>query len=200
MKDTKDFYNVTAKDWADKGYKDEAMLPYLREFVSYLPESPRILDLCCGAGYESMRMKSLGALVTGVDFSDESIAIAKERNPDIYFVVEDILNDYSYLGNFDGCAIIAGLVHIPNDKLSCAFDRIYEVLEDRGYLFIVVKDGTGKSEKSSFTRIDGEEYDRDFYLHTKEESVYYSKGRFSFVKEMIYEEDTLWKHYIFQKV
>lgn len=27
------------------------------------------------------------------------------------FVVGDMLNDYSYLGKFDGCAVIAGLVH-----------------------------------------------------------------------------------------
>jgi hypothetical protein len=34
-------------------------------------------------------------------------------------------------------------------------------------LFIGVRDGVGKSVKSSFTTIDGEEYDRDFYLHTE---------------------------------
>lgn len=53
MKVTKDFYNQTAKEWADKWYEDESLLPYLQQFINYLPQNPRILDLCCGAGYES---------------------------------------------------------------------------------------------------------------------------------------------------
>lgn len=97
------------------------MLPYLKESISCLPENPRILDLCCGAGYENMRIKNLGAIVTGIDFNEESKMIAKERNPDIDFVVEDMLNDYSYLEKFNGCVVIAGLVHLPNEKLGYAY-------------------------------------------------------------------------------
>ena len=199
MKGTNDFYNKTALEWANKWYEDEALLPYLQEFISYMPQNPGILDLCCGAGYESMRMKKLGADVTGLDFSEESIRIAKERNSDIEFVVEDMLNDYSYVGKFDGCAVIAGLVHLPNEKLSEAFEQIYKVLNDDGFLFIAVSDGIGKREKSSYTTIEGENYDRDFYLHTLEELKLYSVGKFNFVKELLFEKESSWKYYIFQK-
>lgn len=199
MKDTKDFYNKTAIQWADTWYEDEGLLPYLKEFINYLPKSPCILDLCCGSGYESMRMKKLGANVIGLDFSEESIKIAKERNSDIKFVVEDMLNDYSYLGKFDGCAVIAGLIHLPNEKLSKAFEQIAKVLNDRGFLFIVVRDGIDKSTKLSYKTIDGEDYDRDFYLHTLTELKLYSVGKFDFVKEILIEEDSSWKYYIFQK-
>jgi hypothetical protein len=58
MRNTKDFYNKTAGEWADKWYEDEALLPYLKEFISFLSQNPNVLDLCCGAGYESMRMKN----------------------------------------------------------------------------------------------------------------------------------------------
>lgn len=199
MKNTKDFYNKTASEWADKWYADESLIPYIKEFFNYLPRKPRILDLCCGAGYESMRMKKLGADVVGLDFSKESIKIANERNSGISFVVEDMLNDYSYLGKFDGCVVIAGLVHIPNEKLSKAFEKIDNVLNDNGFLFIVVKEGTDKDEKSSYTTIEGEKYDRDFYLHTLEELKLYSSGKFDFVKELVFESGSLWKHYIFKK-
>lgn len=199
MKGTKDFYNKTAPEWANKWYEDEALLPYLKEFINYLPQNPRILDLCCGAGYESMRMKKLGADVTGLDFSEESIRIAKERNPDIKFVVEDMLNNYSYIGKFDGCAVIAGLVHLPNGKLSKAFEQIYKILNDGGFLFVAVKDGIGKSEKSSYTTIHGKDYDRDFYLHTLEELKLYSLEKFDFVKELLIEKEESWKYYIFKK-
>lgn len=92
LKNIKDFYNKTAMEWADKWYEDETLLPYLTEFMSYLPQKPSILDLCCGAGYESMRMQRLDANVTGLDFSEKSILIAKERNPNIRFVFEDMEN------------------------------------------------------------------------------------------------------------
>jgi SAM-dependent methyltransferase len=199
MKDTKDFYNKTASEWADKWYEDEALLPYLKEFINYLPQNPRVLDLCCGAGYESMRMKKLGADVIGLDFSEESIRISKERNPDTKFIVEDMLNDYSYLGKFDGCAVIAGLIHIPNEKLPKAFEQIDKVLSSDGFIFIAIKDGTGKSVKSSYTTIDGEDYDRGFYLHTLEELKLYSLGKFNFVKELLFDRDSIWKYYIFRK-
>jgi 2-polyprenyl-3-methyl-5-hydroxy-6-metoxy-1,4-benzoquinol methylase len=199
MKTTKDFYNKTAEQWADKWYGDEAMLPYLTEFMSYLPKSPKVLDLCCGTGYESMRLHRLGAQVTGVDFSEESIKIAKERNPQINFAVEDMLKDYSYLGKFHGCVVIAGLVHLPNEKLSKAFEMISKALNKGGYLFIAVKVGIGKSDKSSFTSIEGEEYDREFYLHTLEELKAYSLGSFVFLKELQPDEESQWKYYIFKK-
>lgn len=199
MKGTKDFYNKTASEWANKWYKDESMVPYLMEFINYLPQNPRILDLCCGTGYESMRLEKLGAEVTGIDFSEESIKIAKELNPNIKFVVEDMLNDYSYVGKFHGCAVIAGLIHLPDHKLSKAFEEVYKVINDDGFLFVAVKDGIGKSEKSSYTTIEGEEYDRDFYFHTLEELKLYSSKKFDFEKEILLDKDSLWKYYIFRK-
>ncbi|HEY8365241.1 MAG TPA: class I SAM-dependent methyltransferase [Haloplasmataceae bacterium] len=199
MRDIKDFYNKTASEWANNGYEDESLHPYLQEFLSYLPKNPRILDLCCGAGYESMRMHKLGAIVTGLDFSEESIKIAKEHNPNLTFVVDDMLNDFSYLGKFAGCAVIAGLVHIPSNKLALVFDNIYKVLYDEGVLFIVVKDGIGKSQRLSYQKIEDEDYDREFYFHTLDELKDSSRGKFHFIKELIYEKDSFWKYYLFQK-
>lgn len=199
MKNTKDFYNKTALEWASRWYDDKEILPYLKEFFCYLPENPRVLDLCCGAGYDSRTMKEFGAEVVGLDFSEESIKIARERNPEIKFVIENMLNDYSYLGKFDGCVVIAGLVHIPNEKLNIAFERIYNILNDNGFLFVAVKDGTGKNEKSSYTEIDGEKYDRDFYLHTIEELKLYSSKKFEVINEIIFDKSSIWKYYIFKK-
>lgn len=199
MKNTKNFYNKTASDWASRWYDDKEMLPYLKEFFCCLPENPRVLDLCCGAGYDSKTMKEFGADVVGLDFSEESIKIARERNPKIKFVIEDMLNDYSYLGKFDGCVVIAGLVHLPNEKLSIAFERIYNILNDNGFLFVAVKEGSGKNKKSSYTEIDGEKYDRDFYLHTIEELKLYSSKKFEFINEIVFDKSSIWKYYIFKK-
>ena len=85
IKGIKEFYDITAAGWADQWYADDSQLPLLKQFLDMLPQYPRVLDLCCGAGYESMRMAKLGANVVGIDLSPESIAIAKQRNPDLKF-------------------------------------------------------------------------------------------------------------------
>lgn len=200
MKDTKCFYDKTASEWADKWYADESMLPCLREFIGRLPRSPKILDLCCGAAYESKRMKQVGADVTGLDFSEVSIRIARERNPGIIFHVEDMLKDYSYIGKFDGIAVIAGLVHIPNEELSRAFSSMWTVLNKGGLILPVVQSGTGKSALQSIVTIDGEEYDRAFYSHTLDELKTYSNGLFTFVGEILPDDEDSWKNYLFMRM
>lgn len=86
-KNVRDFYNKTAIQWADQFYADEENLPVLADFMSRLPHGARVLDLCCGAGYDSMRLSRMGASVVGIDISEASISIAKERNTDIPFYV-----------------------------------------------------------------------------------------------------------------
>ncbi|HBL84743.1 MAG: hypothetical protein A2Y17_01865 [Clostridiales bacterium GWF2_38_85] len=196
MKNTKDFYNKTAVSWADRCYSDETMLPCLKEFMSRLPANPRVLDLCCGTGHESMRLKQLAANVVGLDFSEESIKVAKERNTDIEFHTDDMLNSYSYLGRFDGIVIIAGLIHLPNEKLNTAFKSMAEVLNKNGLILVVVKDGIGKIDSKSYTEIDGEKYDRDFYAHTLDEIIANSKDYFEFIKEILPDDNSDWKNYL----
>lgn len=198
MKNTKEYYDKTAKEMADKWYEDEYLLPYLKEFMEYLPEQPRVLDLCCGCGYDSMRLNKLGAEVVGLDFSPECIKIAKDRNPDITFYEEDILNDYSYAGKFDGAICIRGLVHIRDDELPRVFANLHKTLNHNSYIFLAVKDGTGKNILSSFFVIDDEEYDNDFYNHTLDELIKYSAPYFTFTKEIV-QEDSIWKYYVMKK-
>jgi len=199
MKNTKDFYNKTAQEWADKFYNDDAMMPLLEAYISKLPENAKVLDLCCGPGYESMRMRNLGAQVIGLDFSESCIQLARKRNPNMAFHVGDMLEDYSHIGKVDGIAVIAGLVHLPNEKLEIAFKEMSKVLENKGLILMVVRDGIGKSDKSSYVKIDDESYDRDFYAHTLEELIRYSAGIFKYVEEVVYEDESIWKNYIFMK-
>lgn len=200
MKNTKDFYNKTAIEWADKWYQDETMLPCLKEFISKFDKEPIILDLCCGAGYESMRMHQIGAEVIGIDFSEASIKIAKERNTDIEFYVDNMLNDYSYIGKVDGIAVIAGLIHLENEQLERAFRSMQTVLSDSGLVLIVVKEGTGKREQQSFVTIDNEDYDRNFIAHTLDELCFYSNGILEFVEEILPDDMDAWKRYLFKKL
>lgn len=194
MKTLIDYYDDYAEAWAEKWYADSTLLPYLTEFVKLLPSNATVLDLCCGAGYESKRLTNLGVKVVGVDLSKKSIEIAKQHNPNLNFFVKDMLLPYTDLGKFNGVACIAGLVHLPEDKLEVAFKNMHDVLLDGGYVFVAVKNGD-KVIKS--IEVDGKEYAREFYCYTLTKLIEHSTKYFNFINELESKDD--WKYYIFQK-
>ncbi len=198
MKNTVDFYNATALDWAKKGYSDESEIAALLDFAKQYPSGSRFLDLCCGCGYDSARIHALGYEVVGIDFSEESLKVAKARNPGIMFYSDNLLNDYSYIGKVDAIFVIAGLVHIETNQLRQAFSRMHDVAHENGGLFITICEGKGKLPDRSFTVINGEEYDRNFIAHTLDELVDAASGLFNFLQEVGH-DGTAWHNYIFQR-
>ncbi len=199
MKGTKQYYNKVALEWLHRRKDDDSVLPMFKSLFSFLPDNPRILDLCCGVGYDSDRLNKMGASVVGLDFSEISINIAKEEYPQNEFVIGNMLHDYSHLGKFDGCILLAGLVHIPTDKLKISFSQLHKVMKVESHVLIVVKDGHGKSQRMSLKTVDGEIYDREFYDHTLEDLITTSSDYFQFVIEHIDDATSMWKNYIFKK-
>ena len=111
--------------WADNWYGNETLLPYLKKFLNFInKDNPKILDLGCGAGYESMRLKNLGAKVVGIDFSEKELEIAREKNPDIDFFERNILKSYKDLGKFDGVVCIGVIIHFKDDELKQVFKNM----------------------------------------------------------------------------
>lgn len=194
MKTLIDYYDDFAQIWADRWYPNEELLPYLKQFIKLLPDNPKVLDLCCGAGYESMRLSSLGAKVVGADLSEKSIELAKKHNPTIEFYVRDMLESYKELGCFDGIVCIAGLVHLPEHQLKLAFKNMHEVLKENSYLFIVVRNG---NQITKSIEVEGVEYAREFYCYTLDKIKEHSETYFQFIKEL--EENGEWRYYILRK-
>ena len=194
MKTLIDYYDDFAEMWADRWYSNDGLLSYLKQFVELLPNNPKVLDLCCGAGYESMRLNSLGANVIGVDLSEKSIEIAEQYNPTIDFYVKDMLKSYKDLGTFDGIICVAGLVHLPENLLETAFKNMHEVLKDNSHLFVVVKTGD-KITKS--VEVEGVEYAREFYCYTLDKIKQHSEQYFQFIKEL--EQSGDWRYYILKR-
>ncbi|MCH5286377.1 MAG: class I SAM-dependent methyltransferase [Christensenellaceae bacterium] len=197
MKGTAAFYDATAHEWAASGYSDEGEVHALLAFARQYPAGSRFLDLCCGCGCDSARIHALGYDVVGIDFSEESLRIAREKNPDVTFYQDNLLNDYSYIGQVDAAYVIAGLVHIETAQLRQAFVRIRSVLKAGGGLFVMIREGHGKMLDRSIKVVNGETYDRNFIGHTLEELIETSLGLFTFVKEVEC-GDPGWHNYIFQ--
>jgi ubiquinone/menaquinone biosynthesis C-methylase UbiE len=76
-------YNFVAKKYSDmvvEGNSD-SITAYFRHLA--IPfEGRRVLDLGCGDGYDLSQIKLRGALIYGIDASEEMIKLAQEKNPD----------------------------------------------------------------------------------------------------------------------
>lgn len=199
-KNVRDFYNKTVQQWAEKFYTDAEGIPVLTNFMNGLPYVSRVLDLCCGAGYDSMRLAQMGASVVGIDLSEESVAIAKERNPNISFYVDNMLDDYSYIGKVDAIICMAGLVHISVEKLRTAFEQMARVMDAGGFVLLNIRYGEGRVDQMSDVVVDGEEYDRSFYAHTLEELIEYSIGLFAYDHVIEDSDKTIWVNYVFKRI
>lgn len=199
MHGVQDYYDKTAAAWAEEGYQPGAELPCLNEFLALLPPGGRVLDLCCGAGYETGRIRARGFDALGLDFSGESLKIARERNPGIPFYQGDMLEDYSRLGPVDGILICAGLVHIETKDLPLAFARMAAVVRPGGYVLASVREGVGKLDEWSLREVDGEEYDRNFIAHTLSELTAAAEGLFSYRRELP-SDMVVWRQYLFERI
>lgn len=199
MRGVQEYYDKTAAEWAANGYDDQAYLPCLDEFLSLLPPGGRVLDLCCGAGYETGRIRERGFDALGLDFSGESLKIARERNPDIPFYQGDMLEDYSCVaGMVDGILLSAGLVHVETADLPRAFAQMAKVVKPGGYVLASIREGSGKLDEWSLRKIDGEQYDRNFIAHTLDEVTQAAKGLFAYRRELP-SDMPIWRQLLFAR-
>ena len=196
-KGIKEYYDDTALQWTEEWYENETMLPFLKSCATYLKENARVLDLGCNTGYETRRMKRIGLNPVGLDFSSKSIEIAKEKNKEIEFYCDNMLNDLTYLGKFNAVIAIASIIHIKEEDLELCFKRIYDILENDGYLFLVVRKEEGKLE-SSYKTIDNIDYDREVYGYSQELLEKKMNNNFKLIKKEKAHDDH-WLYFYYQK-
>ncbi|MGE4384976.1 MAG: class I SAM-dependent methyltransferase [Endomicrobiaceae bacterium] len=202
--DIKLFYDLTAEKTADEWYNNNLLMPSIKEFVSLFGECPKILDLGCGTGHESMRLASIGAKVTGIDFSEECIKTAKQHCKECSFKVMNFEYIDMRLGKFDGIFACASLIHITDKSFEPLIKKIVKILNKNGYFLMIVQDGTGINEKWSNFEIDGRKIRRTLCCRNKEFILKASgNAGLEFIKEgcldnSLYEQN--WRSYLFRKI
>jgi ubiquinone/menaquinone biosynthesis C-methylase UbiE len=199
--ETKLFYDLTAKETADRWYKEQVLMPTIQEFVSFLSVNPKILDLGCGPGHESMRLVLAGAEVIGIDFSYECIKIARERCHSCQFEVMDFYELDDRFGKFDGIVAYASLIHVTPSDLSNVLKRVAKILKKEGCFEVIVQDGEGMRE--SWPIVKGKKLKRIIYLYNKVNLISYcSEYGLTLIKEGHIDHNLIeqgWRCYIFKK-
>lgn len=199
------FYDLTADKTADEWYKEQILRPTIKDFLSLLQKkNPRIMDLGCGPGHESMRLSEEGAEVVGIDFSEKCIAIAKKRCPQCIFEVLDFRFIDDRFGRFEGVFACGSLIHIKPSEMTSILDRIRKILNKAGYIAILIVDGEGISEKMSVLKVEGKKLNRTVYLYRKDYLIQLAnQAGFTFVRQGYLDSKLIeygWRNYIFQKV
>jgi len=127
VKGADDFAQFEHEGWqrvADK--YDSVWSPLTRQFIQYLLDDAKVapgmsvLDVACGPGYVSAAAKQLGAVPTGMDFSDKMVAIAKTMFPEISFIQGDAHNLPFDAASFDRVLMNFGLLHVSHPEHACA--------------------------------------------------------------------------------
>lgn len=173
--DLKSTYDRIAKDWAKNPEADTWSAPGVDQYISLLGKNAQVLDVGCGSGAKSRYLAGKGLRVTGIDFSEEMIKLAKSQVPDGTFLVKDIREPLELGQAFDGVFAQAVLLHIPKADIANVLKNILLPLKPGGYLYVSVKGRQpgGKEEDISKDNKYGYEFERFFSYFIREELADY---------------------------
>ena len=133
-------WNDAAEPWVEfvrRGkdyYRDELNNPVTLKLIGDVKDK-RVLDLACGEGYNTRIMATKGAEVTGTDFSEKMIELARREEAKVkhgirYYVLDaSNLKEFSS-SHFDLITCFMSLQDIKNYRK--AISEVSRVLKSRG--------------------------------------------------------------------
>lgn len=120
---------------------------------SLLPQGASLLDIGCGPGLYTKRFSERGLHVTGLDFSERSIAYAREHDRGSTYVLQNYL-EMTYEDTFDMVTLIwcdYGAL-VPEDRRNL-LNRVHKALKPGGLFLLDVFTPlwyAGQTEKASW--------------------------------------------------
>ena len=180
-KTVKDGYNAIAKQYLAERTRDSADVRLLNEFMERLPVNTRVLDAGCGAGVPISQMLSERFQVTGVDFSEAQIELARQNVPEAQFHCEDMTKLDFPDESFHGIVSYYAIIHIPREEHRPLLANFHRMLKPGGLALLCL--GTEHliddvDENYLGTRMYWSHYDTKTYLEMLEQrkfSILWSK-------------------------
>jgi ubiquinone/menaquinone biosynthesis C-methylase UbiE len=107
-----------------------------------LRNDARVWDLGCGPGHVTAFLAGLGLHAAGLDLSDEMVAQASKRHPDLEFSTGSMTALPAPDASWDGLVSFYSLIHMIDDAdLRAALAECRRVLADGGLLLLAVHAG-----------------------------------------------------------
>jgi ubiquinone/menaquinone biosynthesis C-methylase UbiE len=109
----------------------------LGEFTSLLPKKAKVLDVGCGTGVPATKFfVEKGFDVTGIDFSDNMVKLARKNAPKAKFVLKDMTKLDFEADSFDGLTALYSVIHVPRKKHFSLFQSFHRILKPEGIMLI----------------------------------------------------------------
>lgn len=156
-------FSALAKTWWDKNGPMKPLhglnplrLSYLQQHASIAGKN--VLDIGCGGGILTESLAKAGAITTGIDMSDEVIAIAKQHaeQSELKITYQKISAEKFtnlHTNTFDIITCMEMLEHVPDPVF--IIQAASQLLKPGGYLFLST---INRNLKSFFSAIIGAEY------------------------------------------
>ncbi|MFB4168069.1 class I SAM-dependent methyltransferase [Virgibacillus sp. JSM 102003] len=147
------FWNERSKNMWDNGSRKD-IVPFIEK---HLEKGSKILDIGCGDGYGSYKLRQSGYDVTGMDLSNEMISRAKKQlhNEEIKFIQGDVGELPFAANSSDGIMAINVLEWTEYPERSLV--ELHRVLKEDGLLCIGVLGPTAGPRINSYPRLQGKE-------------------------------------------
>lgn len=135
MSRTLESYNNYADRYRDKF---SVYLPYteqIKNFTRMFKPDSRVLDIGCGPGLNSAVFSEAGHEVSGFDFSESMIAIAKENCPNGIFTVSSV-SDFESEVKYDVICLSFIIVHLEDEEADRLIKSLSGMLAPDGLVYI----------------------------------------------------------------
>ena len=160
-------YNIIADRYIATRTRDSGDVRLLDELTTRLPAAAKVLDAGCGAGLPISQMLSEKFEVTGVDFSEAQIELAKKNVPDATFICQDITKLDFPDNTFDGICSYYAIIHIPREEHQLLLTNFHRMLKPDGLALLCLgAENVADDIDENFlgTRMYWSHYDSETYL------------------------------------
>lgn len=140
---TQHSYDISASEYAQKTANTTNAVQ-TEKFLKRLRSEAKILDIGCGAGRDALLFTELGVGVTGIDFSESMLTLAKTNAPLAEFHRMDIEEMDFPTESFDGAWANASLLHLSKEAFPNVLAQIWEILKEDGVFYLSLKKGQGE--------------------------------------------------------
>jgi SAM-dependent methyltransferase len=180
-KTVKEGYNAIADRYLAERRRDSGDVRLLDEFMEKLPVNAQVLDAGCGAGIPISQLLSERFQLTGVDFSEAQIELAKKHVPNADFICQDMTKLDFPENTFDGICSYYAIIHIPREEHQPLLANFHRMLKLGGFALLclgaehLIDD---VDENYLGTRMYWSHYDTETYLKILKEcgfSIIWSK-------------------------
>ena len=132
----RDGYNSIAAKYLPTRSEDSEDVQLLQELVERLPKGAKVLDAGCGAGIPVTRYLIQFFDVTGVDFSDEQIRMARQLVPEAHFLCQDITQLTLADNSFDAICSYYAIIHVPRREHQDLLQNFHRILKPAGLVLL----------------------------------------------------------------